>query len=180
MKAELGEYHRNKDPCQFNQAGQSLEENQPGGKIRKQQSQKKRKPADSLHILTASPGRPPCGSERVSNETSKHLESPDAGEPTDGLEGCQESENCGCRVHLAQLTTWRRKVQLQQQQVCCCFFLPHEDVENGKLGYRNLVDQPGDVRARRVRENIATGETSQAITPYHFFNYLTSLAFITR
>ena len=29
-------------------------------------------------------------------------------------------------------------------------------------------------------KNIATGETSQAITPYHFFNYLTSLAFITR
>ena len=29
-------------------------------------------------------------------------------------------------------------------------------------------------------KNIATGEMSQAITPYHFFNYLTSLAFITR
>ena len=29
-------------------------------------------------------------------------------------------------------------------------------------------------------ENIATGETSQAITPYHFFNYINSLAFITR
>ena len=27
LKAELGEYYRNKDPCQLNQAGQSLEEN---------------------------------------------------------------------------------------------------------------------------------------------------------
>ena len=47
------------------------------------------------------------------------------------------------------------KFSLKEQNVCCCSFLPHEDVENGKLCYRNLVDQPGDVRARQVREKIS-------------------------
>ena len=50
--------------------------------------------------------------------------------------------NRGCGVHLAQLTTWARKVQFKNNGV-----VPHyliKDVENGELGYRDLIYQPGD------------------------------------
>ena len=32
----------------------------------------------------------------------------------------------------------------------CCSFLPHEDVENGELGYRNLIDQPVDKEGKGI------------------------------
>ena len=48
-----------------------------------------------------------------------------------------------CRVHLAQLATWLEE-GLVYEQVSFFSFSPHEDVENGELGHRDLVDQPGD------------------------------------
>ena len=36
------------------------------------------------------------------------------------------------------------------KRVFCCSFLPHEDVENGELGYRNLIDQPVDKEGKGI------------------------------
>ena len=62
------------------------------------------------------------------------------------MEGGQESVHRRCWIHFAQLTTVKDQLLEYLQyatsgNVSC--IPPHEDVENGELGYGDLVHQPG-------------------------------------
>ena len=52
--------------------------------------------------------------------------------------------------------------------------------ENGHISTCRDMYTGGTADAKQPLSNIATGETSQAITPFHYFNFYHKITFITR